>query len=135
MNLASTLSRAGRRSTGEAQEWVGEDRRVTGGIEEEGQRLGRSSHQWVPCLRTSEAGTFLGMPRLGTWPGRRQEPWVLSMLREPPERSPGFAHPSSGARVLLPSQRGLTASSDDFPWFPRASSREVRGRLSSLGCL
>ena len=29
-------------------------------------------------------GRCEAMPRLGTWPGRRQGPWVLSMLREPP---------------------------------------------------
>ena len=99
-------------------------------VEGEGRRLGCSSLQWVPCLRTSEA-----MPRLGTWPGRRQGPWVLSMLREPPGTFSWLCTPilrSPGACSLAARTHGrfrrLPLVSPCF--FSGGSGRSVQPRVS-----
>ena len=60
LSLASTLSRAGRRRTGEAQEWAEEGRWVTGEKLKESRRLGLSSQQWAPCLRILRWGRSSG---------------------------------------------------------------------------
>ena len=107
---------------------VGGRGEVGDGGEVEGEPQTRTLKSAVgSLLEDSEVGTFLGTPRLGTCPGGGR-PWVLAMLREPPGASSWPCAP------ILRSP-GASSRSDDFPWFPRASSREVRGRLSSLGCL
>ena len=107
---------------------VGGRGEVGDGGEVEGEPQTRTLKSAVgSLLEDSEVGTFLGTPRLWTCLGGGR-PWVLAMLREPP-RSILLAlrtHPPE-PRCFFPFRR--------LPLFPRASSREVRGSLSSLGCL
>lgn len=126
LSLASTLSRAGRRRTGEAQEWAEEGRWVTGEKLKESHRLGLSSQQWAPCLRILRWGRSSG--RRGSGHAREEAgrgSWRCSA--SPPEHPPGPAHPSSGAPVLLPVQ---TASPVSPRFFSGGSGKSVQPRVS-----
>lgn len=128
LSLASTLSRAGRR-TGEAQEWAEEGRWVTGERLKERARLGLSSQQGS-LLEDSEVGRSSGR-RGSDVPWRRQGrgSWRCSMS---PRAFSWPLHPSSEPPALLFPAARTHGPFRRFPLFSRRFFSEVRGRLSSL---